>query len=225
MLKYRFLLSLAAVFVWGTPTAAAPLEAVLVTGQPHAFAMGDELFNPPGHAIVLRYDIGPGGQYTYFPSPESLGIPGCDPSDFECVFGIEGSFSVMVDTDTNIATLLDVDLTLIGNEEVQQSAPTPFVTATGVADWLEDRSFGQLVVGAPFNLFADETYPNLQLADFLNGTVTLSGGFNNTPADGDGVDFDLTAQVVPEPSTLVLAILGLLGLFGFAPHRRLRVEH
>ncbi len=163
----------------------------------------------PLAASVLRYDIEPGGQYTYVPSPEGLGIPGCDPSDLECVFGIDGSFSVMVEPDTRIATLLDVDLTLIGNDEVQQSALTPLVTAEGVADWLEDRSFENLITAGPFEIFADETHPNLQLIDFLNGTVTLSGGFNNTPSDGDGVDFELTAEVVPEPSSVFLLAVGL----------------
>jgi len=163
----------------------------------------------PLAASVLRYDIEPGGRYTYCPSPEGIGIPGCDPSDLECVFGIDGSFSVMVEPDTRIATLLDVDLTLIGNDEVQQSAPTPLVTDEGVADWLEDRSFENLITAGPFEVFADETHPNLQLTDFLNGTVTLSGGFNNTPSDGDGVDFELTAEVVPEPSSVFLLAVGL----------------
>ena len=163
----------------------------------------------PLAASVLRYDIESGGQYTYVPSPEGIGIPGCDPSDFECVFGIDGSLSVMVDADTRIATLLDVDLTLIGNDDVQQSAPTQFVTAEGVADWLEDRSFESLITAGPFEIFADETHPNLQLTDFLNGTITLSGGFNNTPSDGVSVDFELTAMVVPEPSSVFLLATGL----------------
>ena len=177
----------------------------------HWVIAGILVFAPahPLAASVLRYDIESGGQYTYVPSPEGLGIPGCDPSDFECVFGIDGSFSVTVDPDTRIATLLDVDLTLIGNDEVQQSAPTPLVTAEGVADWLEDRSFENLITAGPFEIFADETHPNLQLIDFLNGTVTLSGGFDNTPSDGDGVQFELTAEVVPEPSSVFLLAVGL----------------
>ena len=174
------------------------IAGILVFAAAHPLAAG-----------VLRYDIEPGGQYTYLPSPEGLGIPGCDPSDFECVFGIDGRFSVMMDPDTRIATLLDVDFTLIGNDEVRQSAPTPFVTSAGVADWLEDRSFEHFPIGGPWEVFVDETHPNLVLTDFLNGTVMLSGGFNNTAFDGEGVHFELTAEVVPEPSSAILMAIGL----------------
>ncbi len=163
----------------------------------------------PSAAGVLRYDIEPGGQYTYLASGESIGIAGCSPSDFECLFGIDGSFSVMADAGTDIATLLDVDLTLIGHDEAQQNALTPFVTAEGVADWLEDRSFRDLQVLGPFTLFADEEFPDLVLTDLLTGTVTLSGGFDHRAFDGDGVQFEVTAVVVPEPSSIVLLAVGL----------------
>ena len=80
----------------------------------------------------------------------------------------------------------------------------------GVAGWLEDRSFEKdLNSLGPFEIFTSKTYPNLQLTDLLNGTVTLSGGYDFTPSDGDGVQFALTAEVVPEPSSFVLLALGL----------------
>jgi hypothetical protein len=160
-------------------------------------------------ADAQRYEIDPGGSYTFLPSPESLGIPGCAPSDFECAFGLDGSFSLSVDAGSGSAKLVDVDLTLIGNEGIQQTSTFSLVTAEGVAVWLEDRSFENLITAGPFEVFADETHPNLQLTDFLNGTVTLSGGFNNTPSDGDGVQFELTAEVVPEPSSVFLFAVGL----------------
>lgn len=176
------------------------IAGILVFAAAHPLAAG-----------VLRYDIEPGAQYTYFPSPESVGFPGCDQSDVQCDFGLDGSFSVMVDPDTKIATLLDVDLTLIGNDQVQQETLSPFLTAEGVADWLEDRSFenSPLPIGGPFEIFNDETHPRLVLTDLLNGTVTLSGGFNHTASDGVGVNFELTAVVVPEPSSVVLLAIGL----------------
>ena len=180
----------------------------------HWVIAGILVFAPahPLAASVLRYDIESGGQYTYVPSPEGLGIPGCDPSDLECVFGIDGSFSVTVDPDTRIATLLDVDLTLIGNDEVQQSAPTPLVTAEGLADWLEDRSFESTAIGGATDVFADGTFPNLELVDSKtgNGTVEIFGGYDFTPSDGDGVQFELIAKVVPEPSSVFLLAAGVL---------------
>ncbi len=159
-------------------------------------------------ADAQRYLIDPGGTYTFVSSPEGLGIPGCAPSDFVCAFGLDGSFSLSVDAGSRSARLVDVDLTLIGNERIQQTSTISLVTADGVASWLEERQFEEglptglprgLPTLAPYTGYLDLTFPGLVLIDFLNGVVTLSGGYNHTFFDGDSVQFDLSA-VVLEPS-------------------------
>ena len=105
-----------------------------------------------GHATRVDaqpYEIGPGGTYTFLPSPEGTGLPGCATSDFECAFGLEGTFRLSVDAGSRNARLVDVDLTLIGNEAVQQTEMRPMVTSVGVAEWLEEREFVDLGSPAP----------------------------------------------------------------------------
>jgi hypothetical protein len=122
---------------------------------------------------------------------------------------MDGSFSLSVDAASGTARLADVDLKLIGNEAVQQTALDPLVTPAGVAGWLEDREFEDLQVLGPFTVYADSTYPDLVVTDFLNGVVTLAGGFDHTPVDGIGVRFDANARVVPEPHSVILLVIGL----------------
>ena len=168
------------------------------------FAAFAAFFQSELRAQELRYAINPGGQYTYLPSPEGPGIPGGMPSAYELDFGVTGLFSVEYGDAT--ARLVDVDLMLIGNEPVQANPPgLALVTGERVATWLEDRRFIRLPLGAPFDVYADETFPNLRLTDLLNGTVSLQGGFDSTPADGIGVDFQLNATLIPEPASLLLA--------------------
>ncbi len=165
---------------------------------------------------VLRYAINPGGQYTYLPSPEGPGIPGGMPSAYELDFGVTGLFSVEYGDAT--ARLVDVDLMLVGNEPVQANPPgLALVTGERVSTWLESRRFVQLPVGAPF-VYADDVFPTFTLTDFLNGTVSLGGGYDSTPADGIGVDFQLNATLIPEPASWLLA--GLALAIGLAMYRR-----
>ena len=161
-------------------------------------------------AQVQRYAINPGGEYTYLPSPEGPGIPGGMPSAYELDFGITGFFSIEYGDST--ARLLDVDLMLLGNEPVQSNPPgLALVTPDRVATWLEERRFIQLPVGAPFDVYADELFP-LRLTDFLNGALALDGGFDFTPSDGIGLNFNLNATLIPEPASWLLACLATTAL-------------
>lgn len=162
-------------------------------------------------AQVPRFAINPGGQYTYLPSPEGPGIPGGMPSAFELDFGVSGLFSIEFGDMT--ARFLDVDLTLLGNEAVQSNPPgLALVTADRVGSWLEERRFNQLPVAGPFDVYADEMFPSLMLTDFLNGMVLLDGGFDFRRVDGNGVDFTLSATIIPEPAGCLLACLAIAAL-------------
>jgi hypothetical protein len=178
------------------------LTSALVLAALAAFLHGET------RGQVLRYASNPGGQYTYLPSPEGPGIPGGMPTAYELDFGVTGLFSVEYGDAT--ARLVDVELMLVGNETVQTNPPgLALVTGERVSTWLEDRRFIQLPVGAPFDVYADETFPALRLTDLLNGTVSLQGGFDSTPADGIGVNFQLNATLIPEPESLLLAGLAV----------------
>jgi len=201
----------------------------------------------PLAAEVVRYNIEPGGQYMYLVSPQSPGLPGCSPTQFLCRFGIDGSFDFEVDQVTGIASLANVDLILAGNEDVIQNTTIPMVESEGVSDWLEGRTFQrdatrevrdplvifrlyapreeiELLIPGPFALFTESEYDwnsGLILVDHLDGSVSLYGGYNRTHVDGDGFHFQLTAVAVPEPSTLVLGLLGLAGLLVVGRRRML----
>jgi hypothetical protein len=154
-------------------------------------------------AELKRYAITPGGTYTYLPSPLGPGVPGGMPSAYELDFGVTGFFTV--EYGETAARLLDVDLTLLGNQAIQENPPAASpVTSDRVATWLEARHLLKQPVAGPFDLYTDEIFPNLQLIDTLNGFVRLEGGFDSTPADGIGMQFGLNATLIPEPGGLQL---------------------
>lgn len=162
-------------------------------------------------AQVQRYLIRPGSQYMYLPSGFGPGIPGGEPSPYQLDFGISGSFRVEYD-DAEKARLLDFDLDLSGNEIVQEDAlPFSLVRGDVVADWLEERMLVRAddAPTGPWTEYADERFTGFRLRDFSNGDVTLRGGFDSRRADGSGINFDVTAVAIPEPSTFALAFLAV----------------
>jgi hypothetical protein len=155
-------------------------------------------------AELKRYEITPNGMYTFLPGPEGPGIPGGMPNPFRLDFGISGFFTL--EYDEVMARLLDLDLTLTGNQPIQENPPGILpVTSERVADWLEARDFEKQPVAGPFDLYTDETFPGLSLIDTLNGMIRLEGGFDATPVDGTGMQFSLNAIAIPEPDALQLA--------------------
>ncbi|BBO31994.1 hypothetical protein [Lacipirellula parvula] len=169
----------------------------------------------PARAAVTQttYRINPGGQYEYKPSPW-IGIPGGVPSPFELDFGIGGTFIYELDATAKTARLLNLDLSLNGNEAIQTQSPTPgLVNAPNIERFLNSRLFVEDFLGGLLHLKSSD-YSNLKLTDSLNGNLTLLGGFNNTPADGDGVFFNFSAVAIPEPTAATLvALASIVGLF------------
>jgi hypothetical protein len=161
-----------------------------------------------------QYVILPDGEYTYLHSPQSLGIEGGMPSPWELDFGVSGFFTVEYDGST--AKLLNAELTLLGNDGIQNDPPGLLapVTAERVQAWLESRMFVKQSVVGPFELYTDDTFPELRLFDLLNGTVHLEGGFDSTPADGVGMQFSLIATAVPEPDNLALVAIAVASALG-----------
>ena len=171
-------------------------------------------------AVVQRYSILTGGEYSYLPSQMGPGVPGCSPSDFECDFAIAGQFSLIFDGSPDTARFVNLDLVLIGNEDIQNNPPIVApVTADRVEAWLAARVFNQEAVGAPIDFYRDSQLPTFAVTDFLTGTIGLVGGYDNRPVDGDGLHFNLLARLVPEPSSLALVGLAALGAFTFGQRR------
>jgi hypothetical protein len=164
-------------------------------------------------AELKRYEITPGGTYTFLPGPEGPGIPGGMPDAFRLDFGVSGLFTV--EYDEAMARLLDVDVTLTGNQQVQENPPGGWpVSSERVATWLEARDFEKQPVAGPFDLYTDETWQGLSLIDTLNGMIRLEGGFDRTGVDGPAMQFSLNAVLIPEPGGLLLFLAGTLAILG-----------
>jgi hypothetical protein len=171
----------------------------------------------PAAVTQTTYRINPGGQYEYKPSPW-VPIPGGVPSPSELDFGIGGTFTYELDTTAKTARLLDLDLALTGNEPIQAAPPTLApVTADRVEAWLANQLFVEDFIGGLLHL-ESSTRPNLKLTDALNGNLTLVGGYNLTPVDGDGVHFNFSAVAIPEPAAATLMAVALA--VGFVRKRR-----
>jgi hypothetical protein len=149
------------------------------------------------------YQINAGGQYEYKPSPW-VGIPGGVPSPYELDFGIGGTFVYELDTTAETARLLNLNLFLTGNEPIQAAPPdfTP-VTADRVETYLANQLFVEDFIGGLLHL-ESSTVPGLKLTDGLNGNIAITGGFDMTPVDGHGMQFQFSAHAIPEPSCFVL---------------------
>ena len=158
------------------------------------------------------YQIDPGGQYQYKPSPW-VGIPGGVPSQYELDFGIGGTFTYELDTTAETARLLNLNLFLTGNEAIQLAPPdfTP-VTADRVETYLASHLFVEDFIGGLLHL-ESSTVPGLKLTESLNGNLLIAGGFDMTPVDGQGMEFQFSASVVPEPTGMALYTAAAAALY------------
>jgi len=168
----------------------------------------------PARAVVTQtpYQINGGGQYEYKPSPEGPGIPGGVPSNYELDFGIGGTFTYELDSAGPTARLLSLNLFLTGNEAIQAAPPIVApVTADRVEAYLASHIFVEDFIGGLLHL-ESSTVPALKLSDGLNGNIAILGGYDHTPADGDGVQFQLSAHKIPEPTAACLMCAAALAL-------------
>jgi hypothetical protein len=152
------------------------------------------------------YQINAGGTYQYKPFGLGPGIPGGMPSDRQLDFGIGGTFVYELDTAGPTARLLNLNLVLTGNEAIQAAPPAVApVTADRVEAYLASQNFVEDIIGGQLHL-ESSTVPGLKLTDSLNGNISISGGYDATPVDGDAIQFLFSAVAVPEPAAnLMLA--------------------
>lgn len=144
------------------------------------------------------YQIHPGGEYTYKPSPEGQGIPGGVPNAFQLDFGIGGTFVYELDFAGPSARLLNLNLQLTGNEAIQAAPPVfATVTADRVEEYLASHTFVEDFIGGLLHL-ESSTHEGLKLTDGLNGNLAISGGVDATPVDGDGLFFNFGAFALPD---------------------------
>jgi hypothetical protein len=180
---------------------AAALLLLVLAAAPAAAAVTQQL-----------YQINPGGDYQYFPSPEGPGIPGGMPDNFQLDFGIGGTFTYEFDTAGPTARLLNLNLFLIGNEAIQAAPPAAArVTADRVETYLASHTFVTDFIGGLVHL-ESSTHPNLKLTDLVNGNLAIFGGYDNRPVDGDGLNFQFSARAVPEPASVLLFTAAALAI-------------
>lgn len=161
----------------------------------------------------LDFRILPGSEYTYFPSPVST-VPDCDLNDdLQCDFGITGNFTLQ-EMGVAMAAIVDADLQLISPIPVSPILPGQIVTDDRVESFLEAQQF--LGIPAIAEAIAYQSSSSAGTADPLviefdipafGNSGVLIGGYDARPADGDGLVFRVTLQRIPEPCTLLLAVL------------------
>jgi hypothetical protein len=177
------------------------------------------LIAAPAAAVVTQtpYQVNLGGAYQYLPSQFGPGIPGGVPNNYQLDFGIGGAFVYELDSAGPTARLLNLNLFLTGNEPIQAAPPVASpVTADRVETYLASHAFVEDFIGGLLHL-KSSIHPNLKLTDGLNGHIAIRGGYDNRPADGDGLQFEFSAVAVPEP-----AGVALLAAASFALVRRRR---
>jgi hypothetical protein len=168
----------------------------------------------PAGAVVIQqtYAVNPGGVYQYLPSTFGAGIPGGMPSNYQLDFGIGGTFVYELDTTAQTARLLDLDLILTGNEAIQaEPPPVAPVTADRVETYLASHTFVEDFIGGLLHLKSSST-PGLKLTDTLSGSLLIRGSFDSRPLDGDGLNFQFSASVIPEPTAISLLAIGAVAI-------------
>jgi hypothetical protein len=103
-----------------------------------------------GEVQQRRYYIepSPSSKVQYKPSPEGPGIPD---GNYQLDFGLRGTFIYELDTAGPTARLLDLDLSLIGHDEVQYRPPAfGLVTADRVEAYLASHTFVRDFFGPSF---------------------------------------------------------------------------
>lgn len=153
---------------------------------------------------ILRYRViplqFPVPQYVYRPP---TAIPGGMPSPELLEFGVVGEFSVDYQGGMGSARFIDVDLTLTGNEIVQNSPPPgALVTSDRLAEWLEARTMHQVISATIVAIYEDVHLPGLRLRSDLNLPYIEYTNFDFLFPPDEDVAFQLRAVLVPEPSGL-----------------------
>ena len=156
----------------------------------------------PVSAEVHHYEIQPGGEYVFSPSPLSAFflIYDCARLDNGCQFAVGGSFDLEFDESADEVIVADANLLLQGNDEVQESSYSTMVTSDGVSDWFTRLTFALISQEDTTFRYVEKNNSFMTLTRFADGSVNISGGFDNTFADGLGMDFQVTALTVPEIS-------------------------
>jgi hypothetical protein len=137
--------------------------------------------------------------FEYGPPTGGPGIEGCGLLGFgPCVFGMSGTFDFDVNTDSQSARFLNVDVSLSGHE----LSDNPFITSR-LASVLTSLEFQPDDDG----LFSSIGTVQVQLSP---ASLVLTGGVDRQPSDGDLVLFNVQA-FVPEPQlTWVTIAISLL---------------
>ncbi len=157
-------------------------------------------------AVVYQINA-PGSTYEYLVPPEGPGVPGCQPDDFHCLFGIAGTLEFEVDLMAGNGAFVGADLQLTGNESTSAGPGYPAARAGTLESFLinlgpiplESSSGGTLV-------FKDPMPPVNTLEVVISGNqLSLMGAHDFTFDDGDGHSFNVMATV-PEPNSGVAAV-------------------
>ncbi|MEO0531040.1 MAG: hypothetical protein AAF266_10780 [Planctomycetota bacterium] len=159
----------------------------------------------------IVFEVLPGSSYSYLVGGFSP-VPDCDGNDdTQCDFGLSGTFTFDGQSITEANLVLDSPLT------VDPIVPGQLTTAERVEDFLEGLTWAEVPPFPPTVLFDATNLPgpgNLALAydgpGLIGATGNLMGGYDARPVDGDGVGFNATLRIVPEPATALLITCGML---------------
>ncbi len=149
-------------------------------------------------------------------TPGGESIPGifddCVPGPGLCELSIEGSLSLDIDFVARTASFVDVNAALVGEGLFNGHDLIDLLTGNSEVS-------GTLIDDTTIH-FKRRNDSAAYVVEFTDTTLHLTGGYDDTAFDGNGVAID--AFAVPEPSSCVTALAGLLllGLHGLFRRKR-----
>ena len=164
------------------------------------------------HGTVYQIHT-PISTYEYLVPPEGPGVPGCQPDDFHCLFGISGTLEFEIDLMAGNGNFVGADLQLTGNESTAAGPGFPAARAAALENFLINLGPIPLQAAVGSNYLFMEPIPappaiwwNSLAVRISGDQFSLSGAYDRTFADGEGHSFGVLAGAVPEPSLSALAL-------------------
>jgi hypothetical protein len=166
----------------------------------------------PVAADEFEVNVSPkNARILYIPGAEGVGLPGCLPDAYHCVFGLELALVFKVDVPSAVAQVST--LKLHGNDAAFADHPEERLLIEDAAAVLLRDAIFNVEHGPPLDrtvFTAEFPMSDLNFEFFRQSLVAISGGPELTAVNGTGYVF---SYPVPEPESWMLtSLVGLVML-------------